>query len=96
MLLQDLPAKTFHHLLKSVTWTEVDALPIKNPLRRFVSRIAKSGRWVVSVRQSYHIAQARMIDRFFWIWTAVGRLRGRLWNRLHTMQDDPNPLNWRH
>jgi hypothetical protein len=44
MLLQDLPAKTFHHLLKSVTWTEVDALPIKNPLRRFVSRIAKPGR----------------------------------------------------
>jgi hypothetical protein len=40
MLLQDLPAKTFHHLLKSVTWTEVDvAFPIKNPLRRFVGRI---------------------------------------------------------
>jgi hypothetical protein len=40
VLLQDLPAKTLHHLLKSVTWTEVDAaFPIKNPLRRFVGRI---------------------------------------------------------
>ena len=40
MLLQDLPAKTFHHLLKSVTWTEVDvAFPIKNPLRRFFGRM---------------------------------------------------------
>src|ERR1700732_3169010 len=31
MLLQDLPAKIFHHLLRSISWTEVDAaLPIKN------------------------------------------------------------------
>ena len=40
MLLQDVPAKTLHHLLKSVTWTEGDvAFPIKNPLRRFIGRI---------------------------------------------------------
>jgi hypothetical protein len=39
MLLQDLPEKTFHRLLKSVTWTEVDGtFPIKHWLRRFIKR----------------------------------------------------------
>ena len=51
MLLQDLPAKTFHHLLKSVTWTEVDAaFPIKKALRRFVGRIGQPGRRVRTVK----------------------------------------------
>ena len=54
MLLQDLPAKTYHHLVKSVTWTEVDAARrIKIPLRRFVSRIAQPGRWVASVQRRF-------------------------------------------
>jgi hypothetical protein len=68
--LQDLPAKTFHHLLKSVTWTEIDAaFPIKNPLRKFVSRVVLPGRWFASVRQSYYIIRGRMIDRLLRIRT---------------------------
>jgi hypothetical protein len=52
MLLQDLPEKTFHRLLKSVTWTEVEsAFPIKHWLRRFISRVAQPNRWVMSVRK---------------------------------------------
>jgi hypothetical protein len=79
VLLQDLPAKTFSHLLKSVTWTEVDAAsPIKNPFRRFVSRIAHPGRWVVSVQHSHHTIHGRMIDRLLRIRTGIDRLRGRL------------------
>jgi hypothetical protein len=76
VLLQDLPAKTFHHLLKSVTWTEVDVgFPIKNSLRRFVSRVVQPGGWVASVRQSYYIIRGRMIDRLLRIRTAMARLR---------------------
>jgi hypothetical protein len=53
MLLQDLPEKTFHRLLKSVTWTEVDgAFPIKHWLRRFISRVSQTSRRVMSVRTS--------------------------------------------
>jgi hypothetical protein len=75
MLLQDLPAKTFHHLRKSVTWTEVDvALPIKGPLGRFVSRIARTGRWVVRVRQRYHHTRRWMIDRLLGFRAAMARL----------------------
>jgi hypothetical protein len=86
MLLQDLPAKTLHHLLKSVTWTEVDAaLPIKNQLYRFVSRIARPGRWVVSVQQSHYITHGWMSDRLFGIRTAIGRFCGRC--RLPTLRD---------
>ena len=52
MLLQDLPEKTFHRLLKSVTWTEVEgAFPIKNWLRRFIIRVAQLSRWVMSIRK---------------------------------------------
>jgi hypothetical protein len=52
MLLQDLPEKTFHRLLKSVTWTEVEgAFPIKHRLRRFISRVAQPSRWIMSVRK---------------------------------------------
>jgi hypothetical protein len=50
MLLQDLPEKTSHRLLKSVTWTEVEgALPIKHWLRRLVIRVAQLSRWVMSI-----------------------------------------------
>jgi hypothetical protein len=52
MFLQDLPDKTFHRLLKSVTWTEVEgAFPIKHWLRRFISRVAQPSRWVMSIRK---------------------------------------------
>ena len=79
MLLQDLPAKTSIHLLKSVTWTEVDpASRIKNPLRRFVSRIAHPGRWVVSVQHSHYTIHGRMITRLLRIRSGIDRLRGRL------------------
>jgi hypothetical protein len=53
MLLQDLPEKTFHRLVKSVTWTEVEgAFPIKHWLRRFIGRVAQPDRWVMSVRKT--------------------------------------------
>lgn len=77
MLLQDLPAKTFHRLLKSVTWTEVDALPTKNPLRRFASRIAQPGSWAVRVQLGSYITNGRKIDRLLRIRRALGRLLGR-------------------
>jgi hypothetical protein len=61
VLLQHLPARTFYRVIRSITWTEVDAaLPIKNPLRRFVSGMVRSGRWVESVRQSYRIIVKRL------------------------------------
>jgi hypothetical protein len=51
MLLQDLPEKTLHRLLKSVTWAEVEgASPIKHWRRRFLSRIAQPSRWGDRVR----------------------------------------------
>ena len=50
MLLHELPEKTFHRLLKSVTWTEVEGtFPITHWLRRFISRVAKPSHWVMSV-----------------------------------------------
>lgn len=55
MLLEELPAKTFHALLRSITWTEVEvAFPIRNPLRRFLRRLARPSRWFVDVRQNDH------------------------------------------
>ena len=52
MFLQDLPEKTFHRLLKSVTWTEVEgAFPIKHWLRRFIIRVAQLSRWVMGIRK---------------------------------------------
>jgi len=52
MLLQDLPEKTFNHLLKSVTWTSVEGTsPNKHWLRRFIRRVAQPSRWVMSVRK---------------------------------------------
>jgi hypothetical protein len=52
MRLQDLPEKTFHRLVKSVTWTEVEGvLPIKHWLRRLTKRLAQPSRRSVSVRK---------------------------------------------
>jgi hypothetical protein len=45
MLLNDLPAKILHPLLRSITWTEVEvAFPIRKPLRRFVSQRMRQDR----------------------------------------------------
>jgi hypothetical protein len=65
MLLRELPAKTFRHVLKSVTWTEVDvAFPMKNPLRRFVGRVAHPIRWMASFRNRHYVViRDRVIDR---------------------------------
>jgi hypothetical protein len=53
VLLQDLPKKTFHRLLKSVTWTEVEGtFPIKLWLRRFIGRAAQPSHWVMSFRET--------------------------------------------
>jgi hypothetical protein len=52
MRLQDLPEKTFHRLLKSVTWTEVEEpFPIRHWLRRFKSRLAQPSRRVMNIRK---------------------------------------------
>jgi predicted component of type VI protein secretion system len=51
MLLEHLPAKAIHRLLKSVTWTEVAAAyGNKHMLRRLIARVAPS-RWVTRVRK---------------------------------------------
>jgi hypothetical protein len=87
VLLQDLPVKTIHRLLKSVTWTEVDAaFATKNPLRRFVSRISQRGRWVVSVPQGRYVVVGRMIDRLLRIRAATGWFRGRFKNRMPALR----------
>jgi hypothetical protein len=72
VLLDKLPAKTFHPVLRSITWTEVDVVfPIKHSLRRFVSRLARPSRRVVVVQHNYHIIWARLPK-----WRAsVARLR---------------------
>lgn len=73
MLLERLPAKMFHQLLRSITWTEVDAaFPIKNLLLRFVGGIAHPSRWIVGARQSDYVFGRRLLR----IPTRVDRLRG--------------------
>lgn len=53
MLLDKLPAKTFHTLLRSITWTEVKVVfPSKHPLRRFFDHLAQSiSRWAPGRRR---------------------------------------------
>jgi hypothetical protein len=51
VLLQDLPSKTSHRLLKSVTWAEVNAtFPAHIPLRKLVSRVARRGQRLMNLR----------------------------------------------
>jgi hypothetical protein len=53
VLLQDLPAKTIHRLLRSVTWTEVDAVSRADTARRrVIGLIGRSGLWSVTLRES--------------------------------------------
>lgn len=65
MFLEDLPEKTLNRLLKSVTWTEVQrVLPNKHWMRRFISRVAQSSRWITGVlEKGYSATLERMIDR---------------------------------
>jgi hypothetical protein len=52
VLLDKLPAKTFHTLLRSITWTVVEmAFPRKNPLRRVFSHLPRASRWVAGGRK---------------------------------------------
>jgi hypothetical protein len=52
VLLHELPAKTFHSLLRSITWTEVEIVfPSKNPLRRFFGHLARPSRWIARGRK---------------------------------------------
>jgi hypothetical protein len=45
LLLQDLPPKMSHRLLRSVTWTEVDAVSLAGvPFRTLTGRVAWLGR----------------------------------------------------
>jgi hypothetical protein len=49
VLLQDLPSKMSHRLLRSVTWTEVDgAFPIR--LRQLAGRAARASQRLVNAR----------------------------------------------
>jgi hypothetical protein len=52
MLLDELPAKTFHSLLRSITWTEVEvAFSSRHLLRRLVNHLARPRRWVARGRK---------------------------------------------
>jgi hypothetical protein len=54
MLLQDLPSKISHRLLRSVTWTEVEgAFPAHGPLRKLSDRAARLGRRWISLRAAF-------------------------------------------
>jgi hypothetical protein len=54
VLLQDLPSKISHLLLRSVTWTVVDgAFPAHGPLRKLAGRVARLGRRWVSLRAAF-------------------------------------------
>jgi hypothetical protein len=76
MLLEDLPEKTFHRLLKSVTWAEVEGtFTIKHWLRRFICRIPQPSRWVMSVRRRKLPTNERRIDRLRRSRMTVARLR---------------------
>ena len=52
--LEDLPSKTSHRLLKSVTWTEVDGASLAHiPLRQLVGRVARRGQRLVNLRAAF-------------------------------------------
>jgi hypothetical protein len=73
VLLETLPAKMFRQLLRSITWTEVDAnFATKNPLRQLVSGVAHPSRWIVAAGQGDYIFRRRLLR----IRASVARLRG--------------------
>jgi len=60
VLLQDLPSKTMHRLLKSVTWTEVEPVSaVHAPLRRISGLIGRSGLWPMTLRKSDSLLKFR-------------------------------------
>jgi hypothetical protein len=49
--LEDLPSKTSHRLLKSVTWTEVEGASHAHiPLRQLLGKVARRGQRLVNLR----------------------------------------------
>jgi len=50
VLLQDLPKRMSRRLLRSVTWTEVDAVFAEIPRSTLPGRIARLGRRLVNLR----------------------------------------------
>jgi hypothetical protein len=51
VLLQDLPKRMSRRLLRSVTWTEVDAVLVDDiPLNTLPNRVARLGRRLVNLR----------------------------------------------
>lgn len=59
MLLEDLPAKTIQRLIRSITWTEVDAVFSGNKaLREFLRIRGRPGQWLMRLRETYHLAVA--------------------------------------
>ena len=64
MILEDLPQKTLHHLIKSVTWTTVEAeSPTRYWLRRVIDRVVQPRRWFMRVRKLTHRRREPVIDR---------------------------------
>jgi hypothetical protein len=73
VLLDELPAKTVHTLRRSITWTEVEVVyPIKNPLRRLTSYLARPRRWALGIRRNDPKNWVRLLK----LRAGVGRPRG--------------------
>jgi hypothetical protein len=60
MLLQELPTKMVRHVIKSVTWANVDAAAARGR-RRFVRRRSRSGRTSVTWQFYYLTNGARIV-----------------------------------
>src|SRR3982074_227357 len=62
VILQDMPAKTIHRLIRSITWTEVDAVfAPNNVLRRFVLKGMRRTQDLMRRRAPYSLAQGPRI-----------------------------------
>jgi hypothetical protein len=59
MLLQELPTKMVRHVIKSVTWADVDA-PAASGRRRFVDRKSRPAR-TSATRQFYYLTNGARI-----------------------------------
>jgi hypothetical protein len=75
VILQDMPAKTIHRLIRSITWTEVDAVfAPHNVLRRFVLKEMRRTQDSMRRRAPYSLAQGPRIHLMLKIQTAIKRL----------------------
>jgi hypothetical protein len=62
MLLQELPTKMVRHVIKSVTWTDVDIdIPAARARRRFVNRKSRAARTSANWRQFYYLTRGARI-----------------------------------